>query len=41
MESDVADFQFPTILTPEEEAFLEEVSKSMEEMYNENEKGEG
>ena len=40
MESDVMDFQFPTILTPEEEAFLDEIGKSMEALYNKNEKYE-
>lgn len=40
MESDVMDFQFPTFLTPEEESFLEEIGKSMEALYNENEKNE-
>ncbi|PWA06011.1 MerR family transcriptional regulator [Pueribacillus theae] len=40
MESDVMDFKFPTFLTSEEEAFLEEIGKSMEALYNENEKKE-
>jgi len=34
MGSDVADFQFPTFLTEEEEAFLEEIGKEMETLYN-------
>jgi DNA-binding transcriptional MerR regulator len=38
MEPDVMDFQFPTFLTPEEEAFLEEIGKSMEALYIEIEK---
>jgi len=37
MGSDVANFHFPSFLTPEEEAYLEEIGKSMEAMYNENE----
>lgn len=36
MESDVPDFQFPTFLTPEEEGFLEEIGKSMEALYNQD-----
>lgn len=40
MESDVIDFKFPTFFTPEEEAFLEEIGKSMEALYNQNEKNE-
>lgn len=40
MEADVMDFQFPTILTPEEEAFLKEIGKSMEALYNESEENE-
>lgn len=34
MKRDEADFQFPTFLTPEEEAFLEEIGKEMESQYN-------
>lgn len=36
MESDVVDFKFPTIFTPEEEAFLEDIGKAMESLYNES-----
>lgn len=35
METDLVDFKFPTILTPEEEVFLEEIAKSMKELYDE------
>lgn len=37
MEADAVDFKFPTILTPEEEAFLEEIGKSIKALYNDNE----
>ncbi|MFC4402998.1 MerR family transcriptional regulator [Gracilibacillus xinjiangensis] len=37
MEPDVADFKFPTFLTPEEEAFLLEIGEAMEALYGENE----
>lgn len=41
MEAEAINFQFPTILTPEEETFLiEEIGKSMEALYNENEDNE-
>lgn len=33
MESDVTNFQFPTILTPEEETFLLQIGKSMEALF--------
>lgn len=33
MDADVADFMFPTFLTPEEEAYLEEVGKSIKAAY--------
>ncbi|WP_175640401.1 MerR family transcriptional regulator [Metabacillus schmidteae] len=36
MESDVMNFQFPTLLTPDEEAFLLEIGRVMEALYNEN-----
>ncbi|MDG5789043.1 MerR family transcriptional regulator [Evansella sp. AB-P1] len=38
METEVMDFQFPTILTPEEEAFLIEIGKYMEALYKRSEK---
>lgn len=41
MDSNIMDFQFPTFFTPEEEAFLEDVRKSMEALYNENKKKKG
>ncbi len=37
MELDVIDFQFPHFFTSEEEAFLEEIAKSMEALHEENE----
>lgn len=40
MEAEAINFQFPTILTPEEETFLIEIGKSMEALYNENEDNE-
>lgn len=36
MEPDEMDFKFPTILTPEEEAYIEEIGKSMEALYKDN-----
>ncbi|WP_102272153.1 MerR family transcriptional regulator [Cytobacillus massiliigabonensis] len=36
MEAEEINFQFPTILTLEEETFLKEIGKSMEALYNEN-----
>jgi len=33
MEAEPVDFKFPTILTPEEEVFLEEIGKSIKELY--------
>lgn len=36
IEVDTVDFKFPTILTPEEEVFLEEIGKSIKALYNEN-----
>ncbi|WP_394184116.1 MerR family transcriptional regulator [Metabacillus halosaccharovorans] len=36
MESDVINFQFPTLLTPKEEAYLLEIGRVMEALYNEN-----
>lgn len=41
MESEEMYFQFPTILTPEEASFLEEIGKRMEALYNENKIDEG
>lgn len=41
MKSEVADFQFPTLLTLEEEAFLEKVGKEMESQYNQEIKDNG
>lgn len=34
MESEIADFQFPTILTKEEESFLAEIGRGMEALYD-------
>lgn len=36
MESETIDFKFPIFLTKEEEAFLEEIGKSMEALFNDN-----
>lgn len=36
MKPDIANFNFPTILTPEEEAFLEEIGKSIKASYNQD-----
>lgn len=33
IDADVADFMFPTFLTPEEEAYLEEMGKSIKAAY--------
>ncbi len=38
MEADTVDFKFPTILTPEEEAFLEEIGKSIKALYDAEQK---
>lgn len=37
MEADDMDFKYPTFLTPEEEAFLEKIGKSMEALYHDRE----
>jgi len=36
MEVDIVDFKYPTILTPAEEVYLEEIGKSIKASYNEN-----
>ncbi|MGG2091515.1 hypothetical protein AB1283_02025 [Bacillus sp. S13(2024)] len=38
MEADIVDFKFPTILTPEEEVFLEEIGKSIKAQYEAEQK---